>query len=280
MDKVSKTEIILLKELNRIGLFPETQYPISKMHVDFAFPKQKLVIEVDGAYKRNSTGMKTLFERKRVCEEHGWKVENFTAEETYSDPQKIAWRIKGMLKKLPVKDDPPYEKEQYNLTSWNEGRKELSEVATTSNVVSTYSPSWEQGNKYYPEETSRKHKSRKTSNSWELKKEIADLDSFSEYRLLLGDKATEILILIIKVGAILFGLIGGFILTIISFFVNKPYLSRLSTLSLKIFIYGLIVLVILYIIGLLYRIIGNIVNGIYKSIRKSIIKINFALGSN
>ena len=63
------------------------------MRVDFAFPKEKLVIEVDGHYKRNSAGMKILFERKRACEKEGWKVENFTAEEVFEDANKVARRI-------------------------------------------------------------------------------------------------------------------------------------------------------------------------------------------
>ena len=71
MNKVSKTEDVLFEAMRSIGLNPERQYPISRMKVDFAFIKERLVVEVDGAYKRTKEGMKTLFERRRACEKEG-----------------------------------------------------------------------------------------------------------------------------------------------------------------------------------------------------------------
>jgi len=103
MHKPSKTEDLLFEAMLNIGLKPERQYPISRMHVDFAFPREKLVIEVDGAYKRNYEGMKTLFARTRACKKEGWQVENFTAEEIFDNPQIIAWRIKESLIDLQSK---------------------------------------------------------------------------------------------------------------------------------------------------------------------------------
>jgi very-short-patch-repair endonuclease len=97
MNKQSKTEDMLYEAMLALGLRPKRQYKISRMHVDFAFLKEKLVVEVDGPYKRNHGGMKSLFERRRACEKEGWKVENFTAEEVYENPQKIAWRIKNII---------------------------------------------------------------------------------------------------------------------------------------------------------------------------------------
>jgi very-short-patch-repair endonuclease len=116
MDKISKTEVILYEAMLDIGLRPERQYKISRMKVDFAFPKEKLVIEVDGSYKRNSAGMKTLFERRRACEHEGWKVENFTAEEVFENPKKVAWRIFHMLKgKEPNRTLKDYEPKIKNV---------------------------------------------------------------------------------------------------------------------------------------------------------------------
>ena len=97
MNKISKTEDILYEIMLGMGLKPERQYPISKMKVDFAFPKEKLVVEVDGEYKRNAEGMKSLFERRIACENEGWRVVNFISEEVYKNPEKIAWRISHML---------------------------------------------------------------------------------------------------------------------------------------------------------------------------------------
>lgn len=116
MNKVSKTEDKLYEAMLDIGLRPERQYPISRMKVDFAFIKERLVIEVDGHYKRNSVGMKTLFERKRACEKEGWKVENFTAEEVFEDADKVARRIYHI-----IKDE---ERKNKKLDNW-EPKKEI-----------------------------------------------------------------------------------------------------------------------------------------------------------
>ena len=98
MDKVSKIEDMLYEAMLDIGLKPKRQHSISRMKVDFAFPGERLVIEVDGHYKRNSEGMKKLFERRRICEKEGWKVENFTAEQVYEDPDRIARRIHHIVR--------------------------------------------------------------------------------------------------------------------------------------------------------------------------------------
>jgi len=103
MKSISKTEDMLYEAMVSIGLKPERQYPISQMHVDFAFPIKRLVIEVDGSYKRNADGMQKLFNRKRICEREGWKVENFTAEEVFENPRKYAWRIYYILGEIKAK---------------------------------------------------------------------------------------------------------------------------------------------------------------------------------
>lgn len=112
MTKTSKTEDMLYTAMILIGLKPKRQYKISRMEVDFAFPEKRLVIEVDGAYKRNPEGMKTLFNRRRICEKEGWKVENFTAEEVYENPNAIAWRVKNILNKTKNTKLTEFEKEE------------------------------------------------------------------------------------------------------------------------------------------------------------------------
>jgi len=116
MNKVSKTEDILYDAMLSIGLSPKRQFLVKRytdkegiereMKVDFAFPDKKLVIEVDGAYKRNAEGMKKLFNRRRVCESEGWRVENYTAEEIYENPEKYAWRIAYILKGMKIVKAP------------------------------------------------------------------------------------------------------------------------------------------------------------------------------
>jgi len=114
MNGPSKTEDLLYEAMLVLGLKPIRQYSISKMHVDFAFPNEKLVVEVDGAYKRDKEGMKTLFERTRVCKDNGWNVENFTAEQVYENPEVTAWRIYEILENLK-KQNIENEKEKANL---------------------------------------------------------------------------------------------------------------------------------------------------------------------
>jgi very-short-patch-repair endonuclease len=99
LPKYSKTELILQNEMNLIGLKAESQYPISRMHVDFAFPEKKLVVEVDGPYKRNRQGEEIKNRRRSVCESLGWKVLNYTAEEVYENPSLIAYKIKKALER-------------------------------------------------------------------------------------------------------------------------------------------------------------------------------------
>jgi len=96
--KTSKTERILLKELNRINLKPKTQYKISRMTVDFAFPKQKIVVEIDGPYHRRRRQTEADHNRDDYLQSHNWKVRRFTAEETYKNPAKTAWKVKSFLK--------------------------------------------------------------------------------------------------------------------------------------------------------------------------------------
>jgi very-short-patch-repair endonuclease len=100
MNKISKTEDRLYEAMLSIGLKPERQYPISKMKVDFAFLKEKLVIEVDGwEYHKNRKQREIDEKRRDIAENLGWKVKRFTAEEVYENSEKIAWRIYQILGK-------------------------------------------------------------------------------------------------------------------------------------------------------------------------------------
>jgi len=101
--KTSKTEDILFECMCNIGLKPKRQYLISKHHPDFAFPKEKLVVEVDGPHHRTRTEIERDEKRRDVAENLGWSVKRFTAEEVYENPEKIAWKIKFILDKINEK---------------------------------------------------------------------------------------------------------------------------------------------------------------------------------
>ena len=91
------TENRLFEAMQKIGLNPKSQYPISDMKVDFAFPKEMIAIEVNGKYHR--TEEQKIRDRKRwfVLNGLGWKRRTFTAEQVYSSPIEIAKKIKKIL---------------------------------------------------------------------------------------------------------------------------------------------------------------------------------------
>ncbi|MFA5070858.1 MAG: DUF559 domain-containing protein [Candidatus Pacearchaeota archaeon] len=115
VNKISKTEDALYKSLISIGLNPERQYSISNHHVDFAFPKEKLIIEVDGWEYHKDRKQREIDEKRRdIAENLGWRVKRFTAEEVYENSNSVAWRVKSLLTKSKNKklSDYFYLKEQ------------------------------------------------------------------------------------------------------------------------------------------------------------------------
>ena len=165
MFEPSKSEDVLFKAMLDIGLKPERQYLISKMHVDFAFPKEKIVIEVDGQYKRNAEGMRTLFNRRRICEREGWKVENFTAEEAHNNPVSVVWRIMRIINNENNKKETA-KQTNLKLSKKNEtptGWQRLKEI-----------PSW----------VIKKAKTGKAKRVWKFGKEVKGENYF--YRIIKG----------------------------------------------------------------------------------------------
>ncbi len=101
MANQSNTEKNLLNVLNSIGLYPKTQYSISKMTVDFAFPDERAVIEIDGPEHRlNRTQKEADGNRDDYLQSIGWKVRRFSAEETYENTEKVAYKIKVFLQRI------------------------------------------------------------------------------------------------------------------------------------------------------------------------------------
>lgn len=101
----SETENILFRELNKKGLFPERQYQIDKMHVDFAFPKEKVVIEIDGKHHLVEEEKIRDGNRDEMLMNFGWKVRRYTANETYANPSLVAYKISKFVERNnPDKD--------------------------------------------------------------------------------------------------------------------------------------------------------------------------------
>ena len=91
------TENKLYEAMISLGLNPHKQYVIGKMTVDFAFPKEKLVIEINGPY--HNTKKQRLIDKKRwfVLKNNGWSVKTFKSKTVYEKPDSVAYVIKKVL---------------------------------------------------------------------------------------------------------------------------------------------------------------------------------------
>lgn len=99
-DKQSITEKKLLAEMVNLGLRPEPQYQISRMTVDFAFPNEMLVIEVNGPH--HDTDEQKLIDKKRwfVLNNEGWKRRTYKADKVWKHTKFVAKTIKKELDKI------------------------------------------------------------------------------------------------------------------------------------------------------------------------------------
>ena len=93
----SFTEKKVLRELNKLGIYPEIQYKISNIHVDFAFPEKKIAIEIDGPGHRTEEGKRRDGNRDDFLQTSGWKVRRYTEKEVDESPQWVAKKIIDFL---------------------------------------------------------------------------------------------------------------------------------------------------------------------------------------
>ena len=93
------TENKLFESMKRTGLNPKSQYEISQMTVDFAFPDEGVVIEINGPYHK--TEEQKLRDKKRlfVLHKKGWKRKTYSAESVYKNPDGIAKQIAKLIGK-------------------------------------------------------------------------------------------------------------------------------------------------------------------------------------
>jgi len=101
----SPIEAMLLHEQPHINFntdtlhFVEPQYVIGQYRVDFAFPDQKVVVEVDGHEYHKTKEQRTNDAKKdRFLMSNGWKVLRFTGSEIFKDAQKCHMEIKTHLR--------------------------------------------------------------------------------------------------------------------------------------------------------------------------------------
>jgi very-short-patch-repair endonuclease len=80
----SPLEIALAKALDKEGIPYVREYQISRIHVDFAFPKSKLVVECDG-YRYHHDRGKEDAARDAFLRNKGWTVLRFSGTKIRND---------------------------------------------------------------------------------------------------------------------------------------------------------------------------------------------------
>lgn len=102
-DNLNTTERLLVVELEKLGLSPKTQYPVSSCKLDIAFPDQHWAFEINGPYHYTEEGKERDRRRKKFLHHTipAWKVRSFRAEKVYANPRSYAMKIKKILEKDP-----------------------------------------------------------------------------------------------------------------------------------------------------------------------------------
>jgi very-short-patch-repair endonuclease len=134
MDKISKTEDILYEAMLDLGLKPERQYSFKQIEkygykLDFAFPKERVNIEVDGIHHLTKERRKQDNKRDDVLDSFGWRVKRIDAEDTYQDPQKAVWEIKRFLNRN--------NREEKSLSDYDKIKKEEINLNISKQVINT-----------------------------------------------------------------------------------------------------------------------------------------------
>lgn len=111
---VSSLEVKLNKELNKIGLYPEIQYPLEITLIDFAFPNKKLAIYVDGCYwhscpehfpekkKDNKDNYINEFLRRK-----GWNVIRIWEHDINKNINNVVYKIKEIVNENCINTSKP-----------------------------------------------------------------------------------------------------------------------------------------------------------------------------
>ncbi len=116
----NRTEYKLFEAMKKVGLNPKPQHLISKMHVDFAFPDQKLVIEVNGPYHLETSQMITDMGRTHILKKMGWNVIYIPAKSAYYYPYNCVEHVQEELKGLGL-DVEFLEEKSNKFKSWIKG---------------------------------------------------------------------------------------------------------------------------------------------------------------
>lgn len=94
------TENRLYEAMKNMCLYPFPQYQISEMKVDFAFPNEHLIVEIQGQHHIKPKYLVEDVNRSLVLERLGWKIIYFNASIVYNNPLIVAQKIKKELIKI------------------------------------------------------------------------------------------------------------------------------------------------------------------------------------
>lgn len=95
--QVSPMEVALCAAFLYYDMLPASQYPIGAFDTDFAFPLERLMVEVDG---RDFHGTERDKIRDSIMQQNGWKVVRVQARHVYQDALLCARLIDGYLAAL------------------------------------------------------------------------------------------------------------------------------------------------------------------------------------
>ena len=96
--RISSIELVLKEQFDIAGLDYEQQFPIDYYIPDFAFVKQKLVVECDGDYWHNLPKQKAKDRRKNgYYKLKGWRVIRFWEHEINKNPEKCLEKVLELL---------------------------------------------------------------------------------------------------------------------------------------------------------------------------------------
>jgi very-short-patch-repair endonuclease len=116
------TENKLYLAMKSIGLFPVPQFKISRMTVDFAFPNEKLVVEINGPYHNKEE--QKIRDQKRwfALKNEGFERKTFDSDRVYNNPDEVADVVKDLL----IKYAPPstIDSIQNNLRNQEEKKRQ------------------------------------------------------------------------------------------------------------------------------------------------------------
>ena len=116
---MNQTENKVYDAMKKLGLDPKPQYEIGNhMHVDFAFPEKKVVIEIGKkGDKYHSTPEQINRDKRRwfaLTQHYGWKIKTYGVDFAYNHPGLCAEKIKDLLnetheqpkpEKIPIKSE-------------------------------------------------------------------------------------------------------------------------------------------------------------------------------